>query len=173
MWAGCPHPAESLCGVRAPRGIALRGEGTPPTEGTPVSPSLGFLSVSAPLREIKPRSRVVGLPPLPKASAPPVPFREFTKLSPNRDLAPPHEQLGVVFHHSVLSFDEAIALMLNPASKVSYHVIIGLDGTRCTLVPEAQVAWHAGVSSFRGRLRCNDFLLGVYFAGNTNEAPLD
>jgi N-acetyl-anhydromuramoyl-L-alanine amidase len=101
-----------------------------------------------------------------------VPFREFTKLSPNRDLAPPHEQLGIVFHHSVLSFDEAIALMVNPASKVSYHVLIGLDGTRCTLVPDERVAWHAGVSSFRGRARCNDFLLGVSFAGNTNEAPL-
>jgi len=34
------------------------------------------------------------------------------------------------------------------------------------------VAWHAGASSFQGRSRCNDFLLGVAFAGDTYRAPL-
>ncbi len=34
------------------------------------------------------------------------------------------------------------------------------------------VAWHAGVSSFRGRTGCNDFLLGLSFAGDTYAAPL-
>lgn len=101
-----------------------------------------------------------------------MPFRQFIRLSPNRDLAPPHEQLGVLFHHSVVSFDETIALMLKPESKLSYHLLIGLDGTRCTLVPDEQVAWHAGASLFLGRPRCNEFLLGVAFAGNTNEVPL-
>jgi len=99
-------------------------------------------------------------------------FPEITRLSPNRDPAPPHEGLGVLFHHSVSSFDETIALMLRPASKVSYHCLIGLDGTRCTLVPDRQIAWHAGASTFLGRSRCNDFLLGVAFAGDTNLAPL-
>jgi AmpD protein len=55
---------------------------------------------------------------------------------------------------------------------VSYHCLIGLDGTRCTLVPDRQIAWHAGASTFLGRSRCNDFLLGVAFAGDTNLAPL-
>lgn len=99
-------------------------------------------------------------------------FPEITRLSPNRDATPPHERLGVLFHHSVSSFDETIALMLRPASKVSYHCLIGADGTRCTLVPDKQIAWHAGASSFLGRTRCNDFLLGVAFAGDTNHAPL-
>ncbi len=99
-------------------------------------------------------------------------FAEFTQLSPNRDLAPTHEQLGVCFHHSVMPFDATIAHMLTAASQVSYHCLIAPDGTRCTLVPDAHIAWHAGASTFLGRTRCNDFLLGLAFAGDTGAAPL-
>lgn len=98
-------------------------------------------------------------------------FREIERLSPNRDRVP-HERLGVLFHHSQGGYQETIERMLNPESKVSYHCLIDLDGTRCTLVPETEVAWHAGASRFMGRERCNDFLLGVSFAGDTDLAPL-
>jgi AmpD protein len=98
-------------------------------------------------------------------------FREFERPSPNRDERA-HERLGVLFHHSQMGFAETIERMLNPASQVSYHCLIDLDGTRCTLVPDTQVAWHAGASRFMGRDRCNDFLLGVSFAGDTYLAPL-
>ena len=98
-------------------------------------------------------------------------FREIERLSPNRDPAA-HERQGALFHHSGLGFAETIARMLDPASRVSYHCLIDADGTRCTLVPDGQVAWHAGVSRFLGRDRCNDFLLGVAFAGDTYVAPL-
>ena len=101
-----------------------------------------------------------------------MPFREISRPSPNCDPATPHERLGVVFHHSVISFDEAIALMTDPAKKVSYHGLIAPDGTRCTLVPDEHVAWHAGVSAFRGRPGCNAFMLGLSFAGNTYDTPL-
>jgi len=101
-----------------------------------------------------------------------MPFFEFERLSPNRDADPVHEQLGVVFHHSELGFDETIARMLLPESKASYHCLIAADGTRCTLVPDLQIAWHAGASGFMGRSRCNDFLLGVAFAGDTRLSPL-
>jgi AmpD protein len=98
-------------------------------------------------------------------------FREFERLSPNRDERP-HERLGVLFHHSECGFEETIERMLSPASRVSYHCLIDQDGTRCTLVPETQVAWHAGISRFMGRDGCNAFLLGVAFAGDTYRAPL-
>ena len=98
-------------------------------------------------------------------------FRQFERLSPNRDPAG-HERLGALFHHSGLGFAETIARMLDPASRVSYHCLIDADGTRCTMVPDSQVAWHAGVSTFLGRERCNEFLLGVSFAGDTYTAPL-
>jgi AmpD protein len=62
--------------------------------------------------------------------------------------------------------------MLDPASRVSYHCLIAPDGTRCTMVADACIAWHAGASTFLGRTRCNDFLLGLAFAGDTYASPL-
>jgi AmpD protein len=100
-----------------------------------------------------------------------MPFREFARLSPNRDPGR-HEGRGVLFHHSELGFAETVERLLDPASRVSYHCLIDRDGTRCALVPDADVAWHAGVSRFLGRERCNDFLLGVAFAGDTDREPL-
>jgi AmpD protein len=99
-------------------------------------------------------------------------FPEFTRLSPNYDVTRRHERLGVCFHHSITSFDETIALMARPDSQVSYHGLIGADGTRCTLVVDGHIAWHAGASGFLGRERCNDFLLGCAFAGDTYATPL-
>lgn len=98
-------------------------------------------------------------------------FREFERLSPNRD-GRAHERLGALFHHSGLGFGGTIVRMLDPASQVSYHCLIDADGTRCTLVRDTEVAWHAGASRFMGRDRCNDFLLGVAFAGDTYLAPI-
>ena len=95
-----------------------------------------------------------------------------TRLSPNFSATPPHERLGVLVHHSILSFDATIARMLDPASEVSYHCLIAPDGARCTLVTDGHLAWHAGASSFLGRTRCNDFLLGLAFAADTYAAPL-
>lgn len=99
-------------------------------------------------------------------------FPERSHPSPNFSASPAHERLGVCFHHSVLDFDATIAHMLRPESQVSYHVLIAPDGARARLVADEHVAWHAGVSSFHGRGRCNDFLLGVSFAGDTRVAPL-
>jgi AmpD protein len=101
-----------------------------------------------------------------------MPYPEILRLSPNFTLEPAHEQLGVLVHHSVMSFEATIARMLNPASEVSYHCLIAADGARCTLVPDEHIAWHAGASTFLGRTRCNDFLLGLAFAGDTYAAPL-
>ena len=99
-------------------------------------------------------------------------FPEFLRPSPNFAAAPVHERLGACFHHSELEFEATIAYMLRPESQVSYHVLIAPDGTRARLVADEHIAWHAGVSRFQGRPRCNDFLLGVSFAGNTYTAPL-
>lgn len=99
-------------------------------------------------------------------------FQEFDAPSPHFSDEPPHERLGVCFHHTVLGFAETIAFMRSPESRVSYHVVIAPDGARARLVPEESVAWHAGVSVFQGRAGCNAFLLGVAFAGDTYAAPL-
>ncbi len=99
-------------------------------------------------------------------------FREEEHRSPNAAAEPRHEQRGVCFHHSVLPFDAALTRLLDPASQVSYHVLIRADGLRARLVPDEAIAWHAGVSTFRGRTHCNLFLLGVSFAGDTYREPL-
>lgn len=99
-------------------------------------------------------------------------FREFDAPSPNFASQPAHEGLGVCFHHTVMSFAGTLAHMARPESRVSYHVVIDRDGVRARLVEERHVAWHAGVSEFRGRAHCNAFLLGVAFAGDTRAEPL-
>lgn len=101
-----------------------------------------------------------------------MPYPEIVRLSPNCAAAPAHERLGVLVHHSVMAFEGTIARMLDPASEVSYHCLIAPDGARCTLVPDDCIAWHAGASTFLGRTRCNDFLLGLAFAGDTYASPL-
>ena len=99
-------------------------------------------------------------------------YPELERLSPNRDPSRPHERLGVVFHHTEIPYEETLDLMSRVEFQRSYHCVVREDGTRCTLVPDDQIAWHAGASVFRGRSRCNDFLLGLSFAGDTDRAPL-
>ena len=99
-------------------------------------------------------------------------FPELDRPSPNFAASPRHERLGVCFHHSVMTFEETLTHMLQPESQVSYHLLIAPDGTRARLVADTHIAWHAGASAFHGRPRCNDFLLGVSFAGDTRSAPL-
>lgn len=99
-------------------------------------------------------------------------YIQFSAVCPHFDSTPAHERLGLLVHHSVLNFQDTIALMLKPESKVSYHVLIDHDGTRCDLVPDDRIAWHAGESTFLGRARTNHFLLGLAFAGDTYRTPL-
>ena len=54
--------------------------------------------------------------------------------------------------------------------KVSSHFLIRRDGELVQFVPVRRRAWHAGVSSWRGRERCNDFSVGVELEG-TDEGP--
>lgn len=49
--------------------------------------------------------------------------------------------------------------------RVSSHFFIRRDGTLVQCVPVRRRAWHAGVSCFGGRERCNDFALGVEMEG--------
>ena len=49
--------------------------------------------------------------------------------------------------------------------RVSSHLLIRRDGELLQFVPLEQRAWHAGVSSFQGRERCNDFSVGIELEG--------
>ena len=50
--------------------------------------------------------------------------------------------------------------------RVSAHFLIRRDGSLLQFVPTVLRAWHAGVSSFCGRERCNDFSIGIELEGS-------
>jgi AmpD protein len=50
--------------------------------------------------------------------------------------------------------------------KVSSHFFIRRDGSVIQFVPCNMRAWHAGVSSWKGKERCNDFSIGIELEGS-------
>ena len=49
--------------------------------------------------------------------------------------------------------------------KVSSHLLIDRDGKTLQFVPFDRRAWHAGESSFQGKMKCNDFSIGIELEG--------
>lgn len=49
--------------------------------------------------------------------------------------------------------------------RVSAHCLIRRDGELVQYVPFHRRAWHAGLSCFEGRERCNDFSIGIELEG--------
>ncbi len=56
--------------------------------------------------------------------------------------------------------------------RVSAHLLIRRDGALVQYVPFHRRAWHAGVSRFQGRERCNDFSIGIELEG-TDAVPYE
>jgi len=50
--------------------------------------------------------------------------------------------------------------------KVSSHFLIARSGELFQFVSTQKKAWHAGVSSFMGREKCNDFSIGIELEGD-------
>ena len=109
--------------------------------------------------------------------------------SPNQDERPPDTEVTLVVLHSISlppreyggdAIERLFTNRLDPAAhpyfreiqglKVSSHFLVRRDGEVVQFVPVARRAWHAGVSSWRGRERCNDFSVGVELEG-TEEEP--
>ena len=86
------------------------------------------------------------------------------RASPNRGGALAPE--GIVVHDTAGDIDGAgsVDWLCNKAAKVSAHVVVHRDGRVTQLVPFNVVAWHAGVSSWRGRSGCNGFSIGIEIA---------
>lgn len=109
--------------------------------------------------------------------------------SPNHDERPPGTDISLVVLHSIslprgTYGGEAIARLFcntldtdsHPAFaelrglRVSSHFLIRRDGELVQFVPPEKRAWHAGVSSWRGRERCNDFSIGIELEGTDDSA---
>ena len=56
--------------------------------------------------------------------------------------------------------------------RVSSHLLIRRSGEVVQYVPFARRAWHAGVSSWQGRERCNDYSIGIELEG-TDHSPYE
>lgn len=52
------------------------------------------------------------------------------------------------------------------ALRVSSHLLVRRTGEVLQFVPTLARAWHAGVSAFSGKSRCNDFSLGIELEGS-------
>lgn len=109
--------------------------------------------------------------------------------SPNRDARPPGVVPTLVVIHGIslppgrFGGDGIARLFTNtldPAAhpfyatiahlRVSAHFLIRRDGELVQFVPCGQRAWHAGVSAWRGRARCNDYSVGIELEG-TDATP--
>jgi len=104
--------------------------------------------------------------------------------SPNQDERPVGEEIRLVVLHAIsLPPDEfggegiidLFTNRLDPAGhpyyrdihhlRVSAHFLIRRDGELIQFVSCDSRAWHAGVSRWRGRERCNDFSIGIELEG--------
>ena len=80
--------------------------------------------------------------------------------SPNRGgtLAPE----VLVLHYTVSwPVDAVVRAFKNSLTRASAHLVLDFNGTFTQMVPFNRQAWHAGVSSWRGRERLNHWSLGI------------
>ena len=111
--------------------------------------------------------------------------------SPNQDERPPGTEISLVVLHSISlppgeyggeAIERLFTNCLDPAAhpyfreicglKVSAHFLVRRNGSVIQFVPVERRAWHAGVSSWRGRERCNDFSIGIELEGS-EETPFE
>ncbi len=112
-------------------------------------------------------------------------------VSPNADDRPSSVAVDLVVIHAIslppgefggAHIAELFQNRLNPddhpyfttiaALRVSAHFLVGRGGAVTQFVSCERRAWHAGVSSWRGRERCNDFSIGIELEG-TDDLPFE
>lgn len=112
--------------------------------------------------------------------------------SPNQDARPEGTSIPLLVIHNIslppgeFSGSGVVDLFLNRLDhaahpyyqtlrglEVSSHFFIRRDGELIQFVPCERRAWHAGVSRWRGRERCNDFSIGVELEGTDDSGFTD
>ncbi|HAN78030.1 MAG TPA: N-acetylmuramoyl-L-alanine amidase [Bacteroidales bacterium] len=68
----------------------------------------------------------------------------------------------IIMHYTAApSVKSAINTLTNPKVKASAHLIIGRDGSVIQLIPFNVISWHAGQSSYKGRVGYNNYSIGI------------
>ena len=81
--------------------------------------------------------------------------------SPNFDARNGGVDMLILHYTGMKNAEEALARLTVPESRVSAHYLIDEDGDVFRLVAEDKRAWHAGVSSWRGRGDINGASIGI------------
>jgi N-acetylmuramoyl-L-alanine amidase len=81
--------------------------------------------------------------------------------SPNFDTRTLPVSMIVLHYTGMTSAEAAIAQLANPAAKVSAHWVVLEDGAIFAMVDEANRAWHAGRSYWRGITDINSASIGI------------
>ncbi len=116
-------------------------------------------------------------------------LRTRQRSSPNRNARPDPTDLSLVILHNIslppgefgtgcvealflnrldVTGDERLADL--EGVRVSAHLFIDRRGRTTQFVPFNERAWHAGLSSWRGREGCNDYAIGIELEG-TDSRP--
>ena len=94
--------------------------------------------------------------------------------SPHYDCRPDDENPSLLVVHNISLPPGAHPYFAGIAHlRVSAHCLIRRDGEIVQYVPFDKRAWHAGVSSYQGRERCNDFSIGIELEGTDTLAYTD
>ena len=83
--------------------------------------------------------------------------------SPNFDERPGDGRVDMLILHytGMRTAQEALDRLCDSAARVSAHYLIDEDGAVTRLVAEEKRAWHAGISSWRGRSDINGASIGI------------
>lgn len=83
--------------------------------------------------------------------------------SPNFDARPGDGRVDMLIMHytGMRTAKEALDRLCDAAARVSAHYLIDEDGAVMRLVAEENRAWHAGLSSWRGRSDINSASIGI------------
>jgi N-acetylmuramoyl-L-alanine amidase len=98
----------------------------------------------------------------------------LTHPSPNHNVRGSKPVKLIVLHADASPNEKGcLSWIQSSESKVSYHVLIGRDGTVYTCVPYDRRAWHAGKSEWHGEKDVNGISIGVSFSNrNDGKEPL-
>lgn len=92
-----------------------------------------------------------------------MPYAVVDAPSPNHGPRPPDAEIGllVVHYTETATTADAIHRLCDPLAEVSSHYLVDEQGGIFRLVSEDRRAWHAGVSSWRGRGDVNSWSIGI------------